>query len=162
MSLKNDRAPFLCYFKLCASFHSYLSIQNGVTVRKHQIRVKIGNFVSPMNLKIDRWPWKTIEHLFYATSSFHYHQSIQSGVRVQKRPTWVKIGDFLSLVSLKFDRWPQKTIFNLKLQSGNAQLGSKSAIFCPMWPWNLTDDLKKNRAPFLCYFKLCASFHSHL
>ena len=25
----------------------------------------------------------------------------------------------------------------------NAQFGSKSAIFCPVWPWNLTDDLEK-------------------
>ena len=33
--------------------------------------------------------------------------------------------------------------FKLKLQSENAQLGSKSAIFCPVWPWNLMDDLGK-------------------
>ena len=51
--------------------------------------------------------------------------------------------------------------FKLELQSGNAQLGSKSVIFCPVWPWNLIVTLKINRAPFLCYFKLCASFHSH-
>ena len=104
--------------------------------------------------------------------------------------------------------WPQPC-------SGNAQFGSKSAIFCPLWPWNLMDDLgkrkgtssilhqalciisnpsvnwnwsyspetlnlgqnrqflvpcdleiwrlplKNNRAPLLCCFKLCASFHSH-
>ena len=37
----------------------------------------------------------------------------------------------------------------------------KLAIFCPMWPWNLTDDLEKNRAPLLYCFKHCASFHSH-
>ena len=52
----------------------------------------------------------------------------------------------------------------LKLQSGNAQFGSKSAIYCPVWLQNLTDDLgnnKNNRAPLLCYFKLYASFHSH-
>ena len=32
---------------------------------------------------------------------------------------------------------------------------------CPMWPWNLMDDLGKNRASLLCCFKLCATFHSH-
>ena len=32
--------------------------------------------------------------------------------------------------------------FKLKLQSGNAQSGSKSA-FCPVWPWHLTDDYEK-------------------
>ena len=26
-----------------------------------------------MTLKFDGWPWKTIGHLFYATSSFVYH-----------------------------------------------------------------------------------------
>ena len=33
--------------------------------------------------------------------------------------------------------------FKLKLQSGNTQFGSKWAIFCPVWPWNLTDDFEK-------------------
>ena len=33
--------------------------------------------------------------------------------------------------------------FKLKLQSWNAQFGSKLAIFCPVWPWNLMDDLGK-------------------
>ena len=69
---------------------------------------------------------------------------------------------FFSLVTLKFDGWPLKTIghlfyttssfvhhfksigeLKLKLQSGNTQFGSKSAIFCPVWPWNLMDDLRK-------------------
>ena len=44
------------------------------------------------------------------------------------------------------------------------------SIFCPVWPWNLMDDLKKqipvkignNRAPLLCCFKLCALFHCHM
>ena len=26
-----------------------------------------------MTLKFDEWPWKTIGHLFYATSSFRHH-----------------------------------------------------------------------------------------
>ena len=80
----------------------------------------------------------------------------------------------------KFDGWPWKTIgllfyvassfvhhfiaiseFKLKLQSGNPKFGSKSVIYCPVWPWNLTDDLENNRAPLLCCFKFYASFHSH-
>ena len=65
-------------------------------------------------------------------------------------------------VTLKFDIWPWKTIghffyapstimyhftalceIKIKLQSGNTKFGSKSAIFCPVCPWNLTDDLEK-------------------
>ena len=49
----------------------------------------------------------------------------------------------------------------LELQSVNSQFGSKSAIFCPAWPWNLTDDLENNRAPLLCCFNFCASCHGH-
>ena len=40
-------------------------------------------------------------------------------------------------------------------------IGFKSSIFQPVWPWNLMDEPKNNRAPLLCYFKLFASFRSH-
>ena len=73
MTLKNNRAPLLCYFKIYASFHSHRSIQTGVRVRKRQIQVKIGHFLSRLTLKFDRWPWKTIGHLSYATPSFVHH-----------------------------------------------------------------------------------------
>ena len=78
MTLKFDRWPwhvalFLCYLKLCTSFRSQQSIQTGVTVQKHLIQVKIGNFLSCSILIFDRRPWKTIGHLFYTTSSFVHH-----------------------------------------------------------------------------------------
>ena len=44
MTFKNNRAPLLCYFKLCASFHSHWWIQTGVTVRKRPIWVKFCDF----------------------------------------------------------------------------------------------------------------------
>ena len=78
MTLKNNRAPLLCYVKLCASFHSHRLFQAVVRVRKCQIRVKIHNFLSRVTYKFDRWPWKTIGHLCYATSSF-VHQFIAIG-----------------------------------------------------------------------------------
>ena len=96
---------------VCASFDSHRSIQTGVTVRKCQIRVKIGNFF-PCYLGIWRMTLKTIGHLFYATSNFLHH--------------------FLAICELK-----------LELRPGNAQFGSKSVIFFPVWPWNLIDDLEK-------------------
>ena len=45
--------------------------------------------------------------------------------------------------------------------SNLTQIGFKSSIFQPVWPWNLMDDPKNKRAPLLCYFKLFASFCSH-
>ena len=73
MTLQNNRAPLLCYFKLCAAFRSHWWIQTGVTVWKHPIWVKFDNFERRVTLKFDGWPWKTIGHLFYATSSFVHH-----------------------------------------------------------------------------------------
>ena len=43
MTLENNGAPLLYHIKLCASFQSHWC-QTWVTVRKHSIRVKIGNF----------------------------------------------------------------------------------------------------------------------
>ena len=80
MTVKNNRAPLLCYFKLYASFHSHRWIQAEVTVRKRPIWVKIDDFFSRVTLQFDGWPSKTIGHLFYATLSFVQH--------------FVAIGDF--------------------------------------------------------------------
>ena len=62
MTPKN-RAPLLCYFKLCASFRSHWWIQTGVRVRKRPIWVKFDNFLSRVTLKFDGWHWKPIGHL---------------------------------------------------------------------------------------------------
>ena len=161
MTLKNNRAHLLCYFKLCASFRSHWWIQTGVTVRKRPIWVNFNNFFSRVTLKFDGWPWKTIElydlkiwrvtlrnnraHLlcyFKLCTSFRSHWWIQTGVTVRKRPIWVNFNNFFSRVTLKFDGWPWKTIelYDLKI-------------------WRVT--LRNNRAHLLCYFKLCASFYSH-
>ena len=102
MTLKNNRAPLLCCFKLCASFHSHHWILTVVTVLKRPIWVKIDDFFIRVTLIFDRWPSKTIGHLFYAT-----------WVTVQKHSIQVKISNFLSHVTLKFDRWPWKTIGHL-------------------------------------------------
>ena len=107
MTLKNNKAPLLCYFKLCASFQNHQCIQTGVTVWKHSIWVKIGDFfLSCVTLNSDRWPWKTTGHLFYATSSFVHHFKTISE-------------------------------FKLELQSGSTQFGSKLAIcvLCDLEIW---------------------------
>ena len=130
MTLKNNRAPLLCYLKLCASFHSHWWIQTGETVRKRPIWVKFDVFQCRVTLQFDGWPWKTIGHLFYATSSFVHH--------------FVAIGEF-----------------KLELQSGTPNLGQIRRFLepCDLEIWRMT--LKNNRAPLLCYTKLCSSFRSH-
>ena len=103
MTLTNNRAPFLYYIKLCATFQNHWYTQSGVTVRKRSIRVKIDDFLSRMTLKFDGWPWKTIEHLFYTTSNFvHHFKSIgkvklelQSG-NAQLGPSALAVPELLS------------------------------------------------------------------
>ena len=98
VTLKNNRAPLLCYFKLYVSFRSHRWIQAGVTVRKCPISVKIDDFFSHVTLQFDIWPWKTIGHLFYATSNFVHH--------------FVAIGDFkLELQSGNVQLGSNSTIF---------------------------------------------------
>ena len=69
MTLKNNRAPLLCYFKLCPSFPSHWWVQSGVTVRNCLIWVKNDDIFRRVTLQFDGWPWKTIGHLFYTASS---------------------------------------------------------------------------------------------
>ena len=143
MTSTNNRAPLLCYFKLCASFQSHLRIQIGVTVRKCSILVKIDDCFVPCDLEIC---WTTIN---------------KASLKNMIAATGLVIVDFSAHVTLKFDGWPRKKIghlfyttssfvhhlksiseFKLELQSRNAQFGSKS-IFWAAWPCNLTYDLEK-------------------
>ena len=104
MTFKNNRAPLLCYFKLCASFHSHWWIQTGVKSPETPNLGQMLRFLEPcdleiwrMTLKDNRAPLLSIIKLY---ASFH-HMWIQTRVTVQKRLGWV-----LTSVTLTFDLWP--------------------------------------------------------
>ena len=163
MIWKNNRAH-LYHIKLCAPFQIHQWIQTEVTVRKRSIGVKIGDFcpVWPWNLENNRAP------LLYYTklcASFQSHGWIQIGVTVRKHSIRVKIGNFF--VPCDFEIWwltsennrapllyyiklcasfESHGCFKLELQYRNAQFGSKSGIFCPVWSWNLTNDLEQGKS----------------
>ena len=184
MTSKMYRVPLLHYIKFCASPQTPWWIQTGVTVQKSSIRAKISNVFRTMwSWNLMGWPSESIGHLFYAILSFvhHFKATGEFKLEFQSRNTQFgsKLGIFLSRVTLIFDGWPWKTIrhlfyvassfmhhfvniseFNLKLQSGNAQFGSKSAncfALCDLEIWRMT--LKNHRAPLLSNIKLYASFH---
>ena len=158
MTLKYNRAPLLYCVKLCASFQGHRSILTGVTVRKRSIWVKIGYFSSRVTFKFDRWPWKPIGHLFYATSSFMHNFITIGESDACYSPETSNLGEygcFFGRVTFKCDRWSWKTIghissatssfvhhfiaiceFELELKSGNGWIW-----FWPLWPWPLTSDL---------------------
>ena len=110
MTLKNNRAPLLFYFKLCASFRNHWCIETWVTVRKRSIWVKFDVFFNRVTLKFDGWPWKTIGHLFYATSSFVHHF-----VPIGEFKLELQSGNAQSRSNLTIFRavWPWKTIGHL-------------------------------------------------
>ena len=159
MTLNNNRAPFLCYFKLCASFHSHWWIQTGVTVRKRPIWVKFYNFYGRVTLKCDVWPWKIIGHLLYATSSFvHYFVTIsefklelQSGnAQFGSNSTILRPCDLeMWRMTLKNYRAPLLCYFKLCaafrshwwIQTGvtvqKRLIWVEKVIFFAMWPCNL-------------------------
>ena len=96
-----------------------------------------------LNLSIFQpvWPWNLMDEPKQGKS-----EGFESCDRpiVRKRPIWLKIGDVLSCVTLKFDGWPWKIQRFLEP--------------CDLEIWQMT--LQNNRAPPLCYFKLCASFRT--
>ena len=130
MTLENNRAPLLYYIKLCSSFQIHRWTETEVTLRKRSIWVKIGDFFVLCDLEI--W-WMILKnnrapllYFFKLCASFHSHQWIQTGVAVR-----------------------------------NAQFWSKSTVFLAVWLEIKWMTFKNNRAPLLCYFKLCAAFRSH-
>ena len=165
MTLNNNRAPLLCYFKLCASFRSYRWFQTGDTVWKRNLGLN-RRFLEPRDLAIWRMTLKNNRAPLYATSSFVHHFVVIGEFKLELQSGNAQFGSkstiFFSRVTLQFDIWPWKTKgylyyatssfvqhfvaideFKLELQSGNAQFGSNSTIFISVWPWNLTADLEK-------------------
>ena len=101
MTFQNNRAPLLCYFKLCAAFHSHWWIQTGVTPNLGQIRRFLALCdleIWQMTLKNNRAPLLSNIKLYV---KFHHHMWIQIGVTVRKRSSWV-----VTSVTLTFDLWP--------------------------------------------------------
>ena len=115
--------------------------------------------LSPVTLKFDRWPWKTIWRHFFATSSLVHHLLVigEFKLELQSRNDqfYVKINDFCAVRPWNMTDDLEKTLrypsyatssfvhhfivireVNLELRSGNGFIGS-----WPQWPWPLTSDL---------------------
>ena len=132
MTLTCERAPFLCYLKLCTSLCSQRSIKTGVTYSPKTLNSgENRQFFVPFDLQIWQMTFKNNRAPFP-----HYYSLVHHFIAVCE--------------------------FKLVLQSGNAQIGSKLAMFvlCDTEIWRMT--LKNNRARLLCHIKPCTSFHHHM
>ena len=119
MTLKNNRAPLLYYFKLYASFRSHRWIQAGVTVQKRPIWVKIDDFFSCVTLQFDVWPWKTIGHLFYATSSFMHHFVAIGDCKLELQSGNAQFGSNSTIFRAV---WPCNLTHDLEKQQGTSSI----------------------------------------
>ena len=113
MTLKNNRTPLLCCFKLCASFHSHQLIQTNVTVRKRPIWVKIDVLFVPCNLEIWQMTLKNnrapLVCYFKLSASFCSHWWIQTGVTAETAKLGVDLCDL--------DVWPLTLTFCMDVNS---------------------------------------------
>ena len=102
------------FYTMSSFVHHFKSSQTWATAWKRSNRVKIGNFLSRMTLKIDEWPWKTIGHLSYAASTFVHHFIANGEFKLDLQSRNTQFGSksmiFFSRVTLKFDGWLWRTI----------------------------------------------------
>ena len=146
MTLINNRAPLLCYFKLFASFYSHWSIQTGVRVRKRQNR----RFFVPCDLEIWRVTLKNNRAPLLCHSklcaSLCCHMWIQTGVTVRKRLSWV-----LTYVTLTFDFWPwpfaRTSLLSLVITPENFMMYDDGNIVKRVWRTDTRTD--RRTGPFI-------------
>ena len=178
MTLKNNRASLLCCFKLCATFHSHLWIQTGVTVRKRPIRVKIDDFFRRVTLKLDVWPSKTIGHLFYATSSFVHHFVAIGNFKLELQSGNAQFGSNSTIFRAV---WPCNLTYDLEqgksegFESWDRPIVRKRPIWVKIgdvlyrvtlkfdgWPWKTKEHLSFAVSSFVQHFIAIGEFKLEL
>ena len=159
-----------------------------VAIGEFKLQLQSGKAQSGSNSTIFRAvrPWNLTDDLakqygiFYATSSFVYHFipvfKISAGPRTLTGKIWVGPASFPSLSYINFRKIVLRSgkfqilfwrlsyplvILNLSYSPETPNLGQMRQYFepCDLEIWRMT--LKNNRAPLLCYFKLCAAFRTH-
>ena len=141
-------SSFVHHFKAIGEFK--LELQSGDA----QFGSKSTFFLSPVTSKFDGWRWKTIGHIFSATTSCVHHFIANYQFKMEFQSGNAKLGSksafFLSRVTLNFDGWSCKIIGHLfygilsfvhhfiaiceikiKWQSGNTKFGQNRLFFVP-------------------------------
>ena len=191
MTLKNNRALFLHYLRFYTSLPSHQWIQTGVTVRKRSIRVKI-------KVLCLMWPWnlmydlgKQYGALFTQCQALCIISKPSVNSNWSFRPETLNSGQNRRLFfpsDLEFWQMILKTMgylfystssyvhhfkatreFKLELQSGNAQIGWKSASFLSCvtlevdrLPWKTIGHHFYNSASFLHHSVTTGEFKMEL
>ena len=141
MTSKNNRIPLLYYVKLCASLNSltppsaaYMRQCTGSSLVDVTACRLFGAKPLPQTMlaycQLGSREYISVKFEF---ECYHFHsRKCIWKCCLSKRQPFCPGGEIKSSGE-----------FKMELQSGNAQFGSKLAILCPAWPWNLVDDLEK-------------------
>ena len=89
--------------------------------RHTQFGSKSTIFLSPVTFKFDGWPWKTIGHLFYATSRFVHHFITYVNSNWSYGPETAKWGHDLC----DLDLWPLTLTCCMDITSVNGNISYK-------------------------------------
>ena len=139
------------------------------------------DFSAHVTLKFDGWPQKRIGHPFFTTSSFVHHYKSISELKPELQQTPQKLLGFYrteeefwpDFTDIKHDytqefNWSYSFFISKCPRTGKFRdvcyspetlnWGQNWRFFCPVWPWNLMDDLKNNRAPVLYYVEFVHNF----
>ena len=144
----------------------------------------IRRFLEPCDLDIWQKTLQNNGHLFYATSSLVHHFVLIGEFKLKLQSGNVQFG---SKSTISWAVWPRNFTDDPQKQQGvcfmllqalyiisyplvnsnwryspeTHNLGQIRRFLepCDLEIWRIT--LKNNRAPLLCYFKFCATFHSH-
>ena len=160
MILKIFRAPPLSNIKLCASFHHHsYSLETPNSGQNLWFFVQCDLEIWCITLENNMAP---LLYFIKLCASLQNHGWIQTGVTVRKCPIPVKMSNFfvpcdleIWWITLEYNRAP--FLYYIKLCASFQSHGwiqtwvtvqkrsirVKLAIFGPVWPWNLTDDLEK-------------------
>ena len=130
-----------------------------------KIWLKLSMFLARVPLKFDGWPRKTIGHLFYTMSSFVHYFIVIGEFKLELHSGHGQFGSKSVIcfpcdleiwwMILKINRAPP--LYHVKLcasfqshqciQTGVTawarSIRVKNGDFCPVWPWNLMDELAK-------------------
>ena len=141
-------------------------------------------FLSRVTLKFHGWPWKATGHLFQTRSSFVLHFKVMDALKLELQPgksqfwskcvffgpvwSWNSTGDLEKQQVTSSILWQALCIIskpsvnsNLSHSPETVDWGQNRWIFVLriFKIWWMT--LESNKAPLLCCFQFCASFHSH-
>ena len=144
ITLKNNRAPLLCCYKLCASFHSHQWIQTRVTVRNCAQFGSKSMFLAATKQLYD-WFSPSVCPPVTPFSPCSHHRII------------MKFSGVITMVRSDVNAKGQGKRSKVKVTEVNTQLSrfrTLTPVWIHIWQWNHAHSWKQHRRGALFFFKV--------